>query len=78
MKKPTKTLLLLITCALSLCAFAACDEESNHTHKWDADYTVDTPATCTADGSKSIHCSTCDEVKDVTVIDAIGHAWEED
>lgn len=42
-------------------------------HSWNDDYTVDTPATCTAKGSKSIHCKNCDEVKDSTVIDALGH-----
>ena len=42
-------------------------------HSWNDDYTVDTPATCTAKGSKSIHCMNCDEVKDSTVIDALGH-----
>ena len=42
-------------------------------HTWNDDYTVDTPATCTAKGSKSIHCKNCDEVKDSTAIDALGH-----
>lgn len=42
-------------------------------HSWNDDYTVDTPATCTAKGSKSIHCKNCDEVKDSTAIDALGH-----
>lgn len=42
-------------------------------HSWNDDYTVDTPATCTAKGSKSIHCKNCDEVKDSTVIKALGH-----
>lgn len=42
-------------------------------HSWNDDYTVDTPATCTAKGSKSIHCKNCDEVKDSAVIDALGH-----
>ena len=42
-------------------------------HTWNDDYTVDTPATCTAKGSKSIHCKNCDEVKDSTVIKALGH-----
>lgn len=42
-------------------------------HTWNDDYTVDTPATCTAKGNKSIHCKNCDEVKDSTAIDALGH-----
>ncbi len=40
---------------------------------WEIDFTIDTPATCTAEGSKSIHCSACEEIKDVTVIPATGH-----
>ena len=44
-------------------------------HDWG--YKVDTPATCTADGSRSIHCSRCDAVKDGTeeVIPATGHSY---
>ena len=44
-------------------------------HDWN--YKVDKPATCTADGSRSIHCSRCDAVKDGTeeVIPATGHSY---
>ena len=41
-------------------------------HDWDDDYTIDKEATCTTDGSKSIHCKNCDAVKDSTVIPATG------
>lgn len=42
-------------------------------HLWEDDFTVDIAPSCTQSGSKSIHCSQCDVVKDVTVIDATGH-----
>jgi hypothetical protein len=32
-------------------------------HTWNSDYTVDTAATTTAAGSKSIHCKVCDTIK---------------
>ena len=44
-------------------------------HDWDADWTIDVAASCTENGSKSHHCSHCDEMTDVTVIDAIGHDY---
>ena len=39
------------------------DYYESHTHTWESGYTVDTPATCTSVGSKSIHCSGCGEIK---------------
>ena len=44
-----------------------------HEHEWDSGFTVDSDPTCTQNGSKSIHCKTCSEVKDVTSIPATGH-----
>ena len=32
-------------------------------HNWEADYTVDTKATCDANGTKTIHCEYCDTKK---------------
>ena len=46
-------------------------------HIWEADFTVDKEATCTENGSKSIHCENCNETKEVTVIDALGHDFGE-
>lgn len=46
-------------------------------HDWKEDFTVDQEATCTEEGSKSIHCKNCDAVKDSTNIPATGHAYEE-
>lgn len=33
-------------------------------HAWEDKYTIDKEATCTTDGSKSIHCTKCDATKD--------------
>ena len=50
-------------------------------HDWDDSYTVDKDATCTEDGSESIHCKRegCNGKKDVQVIPApeTGHIWIE-
>ena len=45
-------------------------------HSWESDYTIDKEATCESDGSKSIHCSKCDAVKDSETITATGHDYE--
>ena len=47
----------------------------NEIHPWKADFEVDQQPTCTAAGSKSIHCEHGDKTKDVTSIPALGHAW---
>lgn len=44
-------------------------------HAWEEEFTVDQEATCTEEGSKSIHCKKCDAVKDSTSIPATGHAY---
>ena len=42
-------------------------------HAHSTEWTVDTAATCETAGSKSHHCSRCDDKADVTVIPATGH-----
>ena len=42
-------------------------------HDWEEDFTVDVQPTCETDGSKSRHCTRCDEKTDVTEIPAPGH-----
>ena len=42
-------------------------------HKFADDFTVDKHATCTENGSKSKHCTYCDEKDEVTTIGALGH-----
>lgn len=44
-------------------------------HAWEEEFTVDQEATCTEEGSKSIHCKKCDAVKDSTSIPATGHSY---
>ncbi|MBQ5994855.1 MAG: S-layer homology domain-containing protein [Clostridia bacterium] len=50
-------------------------EQGTHVHDWNTDYTIDTAATCTQTGAKSIHCKTCGETKSVIVIPALGHSY---
>ncbi len=48
-------------------------------HEFSTEYTVDLVETCETAGSKSQHCSRCDETRNVTSIPSIGHlfsAWE--
>ena len=45
-------------------------------HQWESAFTIDKPATCTEEGSKSIHCNLCGEKKDVKPVKAAGHVWE--
>ena len=42
-------------------------------HKYSSDWTIDTAATCTKDGSKSQRCERCDTKGNITVIPATGH-----
>lgn len=44
-------------------------------HEWNSDFTVDKAATCMTEGEKSIHCTTCDARKDITVIPKSGHKY---
>lgn len=49
-------------------------------HTWAEEYTVDTPATCTAVGSESIHCTVCGAIKEDSVreIPMTEHSWNEE
>lgn len=51
-------------------------EVDDSIHKWDDIYTIDVNPTCTESGIKSIHCTICNEVKNVTEIPAKGHTWD--
>lgn len=60
------------------CTVAGCGHTKTETiaklgHDWKAPQ-VDYAATCISAGQQSTHCSRCNEVKDVTVIPALGHA----
>ena len=56
-----------------VCGYTETKDVDANGHTWEKDYTVDKEPTCTTEGSKSIHCKNCDEVKDSAVIDALGH-----
>ena len=47
-------------------------------HTWEAEYTVDRVASCTEKGSKSIHCSVCDTVKEGSQVEIpeTDHNWD--
>ncbi len=44
-------------------------------HNWADDYTVDKKASCTNEGSMSIHCSDCTAIKYTVVIPRTEHEW---
>ena len=56
----------------SLCGDKITEGISALGHSFAEEFTVDIPASCTKDGSKSRHCIRCDEVTEVTVIPAAG------
>ena len=60
----------------TVCGYAETENLNPLGHDWEDEFTVDKEATCTEDGSKSIHCKRCDAVKDSTVIPATGHDTE--
>lgn len=45
-------------------AYARWQIHEEHQHEWNSNYSVDTVATCTSEGSESIHCLTCDAIKE--------------
>lgn len=61
----------------SVCGYEEFREIPMTGHIWESDFTVDKKPTCTEKGSKSIHCSKCDEIKDVTEISETGHSFGE-
>ena len=46
-------------------------------HEFSKDFTVDTEATCKSVGSKSRHCSRCEEKTEITEIPKGDHAWDD-
>lgn len=63
-----------------ICSVCKTEEERDTAplgHDWNADYTTDVKPTCTQPGSKSIHCSRCDAIKEVTEIEPTGHSFGE-
>ena len=65
-----------------VCGYTDTEPLQAEGHSWEDEYTVDKAATCTEDGSMSIHCEKCDAKKDVQLIPASGHVpsgeWRRD
>ena len=65
-----------------VCGYTDTEPLQAEGHSWEDEYTVDKVATCTEDGSMSIHCEKCDAKKDVQLIPASGHVpsgeWQRD
>ena len=65
-----------------VCGYTDTEPLQAEGHSWEDEYTVDKAATCTEDGSMSIHCEKCDAKKDVQLIPASGHVpsgeWQRD
>jgi len=59
--------------------FACYDKETRSVdalgHAYDMEWTIDVEPTCTTVGSKSHHCSRCNDKVDITEIPANGHTW---
>ena len=68
------------TYAGTVCSDGTVQEPAfSHTHVWNDGYTVDKPATCLEEGSESIHCAVCGEIKEGTsrAIAKTDHAYGE-
>ncbi|MBP5610240.1 MAG: hypothetical protein J6X72_02740 [Clostridia bacterium] len=78
MKKLSVILALVLSLVLCVFAFASCGKDKAKSttaapettaattecaHEWSTEYTIDVPATCAQEGSKSIHCSKCNAMK---------------
>ena len=59
------------------CGLTETQEDHTACHSWNSFYTVDRAATCTSEGSKSVHCAHCGAVKDSVAIPATGHSYKE-
>ena len=57
----------------TVCGYIESKGVSAAGHVWDSDYTIDKQPDCTNEGSRSIHCSKCDAVKDSETIPSLGH-----
>ncbi len=63
----------LFTC--SICGDTKEEIEPAKGHKWNKNYTVDVPSTCTESGTQSIHCELCDATKESVPIPELGHNY---
>lgn len=65
------------TLPCKLCGAVAAQQQP-HVHTWNSTATVDVAPTCQKEGSKSIHCSVCNQIKEgsKTVIPKTAHKWD--
>ncbi len=61
------------TCAH--CDYTSYAEKAALGHDYSSEWTVDIPETCTTDGSKSHHCTRCEEKNNDTAIPKAGHCF---
>jgi len=66
-----KAIVVLSLMLALLCTACACKE---HTY---GDWTVTTPATCTAEGLETRLCTECDEGVETRPVAVLGHSWKE-
>lgn len=59
----------------SKCQLTETEGINPRAHEWEDDYTIDLPASCTEDGSMSIHCKNCLARMDQKSIPATGHTF---
>lgn len=63
----------VIHCTVDGCGYTKNEVLPALGHDWNAEKTVDVPATCTTAGSQSTHCARCNETKGSEEIPALGH-----
>lgn len=63
----------VIHCTVDGCGYTKNEVLPALGHDWNAEKTVDVPATCTTAGSQSTHCARCNETKESEEIPALGH-----
>ncbi len=61
----------------SVCLFREYKEDPADGHTWEDHYTTDKEATCTEEGSESIHCSKCEATKEDRMIPKKDHTYGE-
>ena len=63
--------------ACEICGVTESRNLDKTSHDWESDYTIDKEATCTEEGSQSIHCKNCDATMDSQTIPMKAHEIEE-
>lgn len=79
-KKALISIFLLLLTTGCLFGTVACKKKNpsdvdEHIHEYSTEWTIDVPATCTSEGSKSHHCKSCGAKTDVTKVDKVAHNY---